>query len=177
MHYDLTVQLLILHESLERICLLNHPRLIGHIGGWRDIDLSRLDVKKDKNEDVTKTRLGHDFFREEVTLLHGSGVTFDELIPSTRTAFRTDVKPVSLEEVLDGVAGHGFNAKFLEFTENPTVAPACLLCQFQNEFLDVLSRSRSSRSCFFAVSILGMDFTNPSTNCSGMNNGCKFIQS
>lgn len=128
MHDDLTFQLLILHESIERICLLNHPRFIGFISGRRDINLSGLDVKKDKNEDVTKSRLGYDFLREEVTLPHGGGVTFDELIPSTRAAFRANVKPVSLEDILDGVTGHGFNAKFLEFAENPTVAPARLLC-------------------------------------------------
>ncbi len=128
MHNDLAFQLLILHESIERICLLNHPSFIGFVSGRRDINLSRLDVKKDKNEDVTKSRLGYDFLGEEVTLPNGGGVTFDELIPSTRAAFWTDVKPVSLEVVLDGVAGHGFNAKFLEFTEDPTVTPACLLC-------------------------------------------------
>lgn len=94
------------------------------------------------------------FLREEVTLPHRGGMTFDELIPSTRAAFRANVKPVSLEDILEGVTCHGFNAKFLEFAQDPAVAPARLLCQFKYQVLDVLNRSRSSRFGILARSLL-----------------------
>ena len=50
-------------------------------------------LKRSLHRDQLGTRLKYDFLREEVTLPHDGGMTFDELIPSTRTAFRAKVKP------------------------------------------------------------------------------------
>ena len=35
-------------------------------------------------------------------------------------------------------AGEGFDAEFLQFTEDPGVAPAGVLREFQNQLLDLL---------------------------------------
>ncbi len=53
-------------------------------------------MEKDKNKDVTKSRLGYDLLREEVTLPHGGYVTFDELIPSSWTSLWARLKSFRL---------------------------------------------------------------------------------
>ena len=108
-----------------------------------------FDVEKDQNKDVAEPSFGKDLLRKEIALPHRFSVSLKKLVPSSWSAIRTDVVTVAFENGLDRVASDGLNSQFAKFSEDPAISPAIVLCQFQDQLLDLICGSRPA-TLFFA---------------------------
>ncbi len=96
------------------------------------------------------TQFLNNLLRVEITLPHGFGMAFNELVPGARTAFGADAVAVSLEDVFHSVASHRLDSEFFQLADNPCVTPRVVLRQLENQLFNLLGRARPANvlSCF-----------------------------
>ena len=143
-HHDFAWQVLLLSVLDERLGLLDHPSLIWFVSRRCDVYLSRFDIEKDSNKDVSKSRFRNDLLREEIALPHGFRVTFQDFAPRSRATSRTGFIAVTFQDIFDRVSRHGLDAQFSQFAKDASVAPRIIFGEFQDQLFNLLCSPRSA---------------------------------
>jgi hypothetical protein len=104
----------------------------AHVRLRRNEDSACFQMQENQDEQVAKASLRHDLLRVEVTLPHGFRMTFNELVSVARSAFRTDVVSVTLEDNLHSVASDRLDSELLQLAEDPRVSPRIVLRQLED---------------------------------------------
>ena len=99
--------------------------------------MPRFDVKKGQNKNVAKASFGNDLLRKEIALPHGFGVALQKFVPRAWTTIGSDIESVTLQNSLHRISRNRFDTEFPEFAEYSGVSPSIVLCQFQDELLDL----------------------------------------
>jgi len=123
----------------EVASLLGHPNAVWVRCHARDKHAARADMNEEQHEHVDEA-LGRDnAFREKVAGPERLDVPADEIVPGAFASFWP--KAFLSEDVLDRLLADA-NSEFLEFTVNLAQAPVVLAGEAQDEFLNLVARSR-----------------------------------
>ena len=82
--------------------------------GRSNKNAARYDVQEHEQEQIAKAFDRQNVLGEEITLPQRGGVYLEKLIPRGGTAFRSRVKPVFLEDVLNRILRNCLDSQFAE---------------------------------------------------------------